>query len=324
MEINMKVGISQAAQNKRRHMSLPEVAANLKRHKYAYLMAVPMLLFYILFSYVPMYGAIIAFKDFSPNLGILGSPWTAQGGLKHFINFFSDPYFKRILGNTLAISFLDLIFNFTAPIIFALLLNEVRQKFVKNTIQTIAYFPYFISIVVVCGIVKDFVLSEGLVVNIMVMFGAERQSLLQDPKYFRTIYIVSEIWKTFGWSSIIYLAALTGIDPQLYEASLIDGAGRWKQTIHITLPGISLTIVMLLILKIGSMLNVGFEKIILLYGPSNYETSDVISTYTYRKGLQEFNWSYSSAVGLFNSVINFIFLISANMLSKKLTNSSLW
>ena len=301
-----------------------KLATNLVRHKYAYLMVIPVLLYYLIFAYIPMYGAIIAFKDYSPNLGILRSPWADMGGLKHFINFFSDIYFKRIVKNTLVISLLDLIFNFPAPLIFALLLNEVRSRRLKNTIQTIAYFPYFISIVVVCGIVKEFVLSEGVIVNIMVMFGGKRQALLQDPKYFRTIYIVSEIWKTFGWNSIIYLAALSGIDPEQYEAAVIDGAGRWKQTIHVTLPGISATIVVLLVLKVGSILNVGFEKIILLYSPATYETADVISSYIYRKGLLEYNWSYSTAVGLFNSVFNFLFLILANAVSKKINNSSLW
>lgn len=321
MSVAMK---SQKICGKKTRMTGKEIKANLLRYKYAYIMAIPMVLYYIIFCYIPMYGAIIAFKDYSPALGILKSPWTSMGGFKHFYNFFTDIYFKRIVKNTFAISFLDLIFNFPAPIIFALLLNEIRVKWFKNTVQTIAYFPYFISIVVVCGIIKDFVLSDGVITNIVVMLGGNRESMLQNPNCFRSIYIVSEIWKSFGWNSIIYLAALSGIDPQLYEAASIDGAGRWKQTLKVTLPGISSTIVVLLVLKVGMILNVGFEKIILLYNPSTYETADVISSYVYRKGLQEFNWSYSTAVGLFNSVISFAMIIFANSISRKINKSSLW
>jgi putative aldouronate transport system permease protein len=284
-------------------------------------MALPVMAFYIVFHYFPMYGAMIAFKDFSPRLGILGSHWV---GLKHFQDFFGSFYSWRIIKNTLIINVYELIFGFPAPIILALLLNEIRSKFFKKTVQTVSYLPHFVSLVVICGMIVDFVSTKGVVSQVMAAFGIEPNNLLLKKEAFRTIFVSSGIWQHIGWGSIIYLAALSGIDQELYEAAEVDGAGRLRQLLHITIPGIMPTIVILLILRMGSMMSVGFEKIILLYNPMIYVTSDVISSFVYRKGLQDFNYSFSTAVGLFNSLINFIFLISANKLSRKFSESSLW
>jgi len=264
---------------------------------------------------------VIAFKNYSPSKGILESPWI---GFEHFKTFFSSYYFRRIVRNTLLINLYDIIFGFPAPIIFALLLNEIRNSLFKRSIQTITYIPHFISVVVICGMIVDFLSMKGLVNNIIEFFGGKPIQFLIEPKWFRAIYVGSGIWQNLGWGSIVYLSALTGINPNLYEAARIDGAGRFKQVIHITLPGIAPTIIILLILRIGNMMSLGFEKIILLYNPNTYETADVISSYVYRKGLLEMNYSYSAAVGLFNSVVNFILLVSANKLSRTVTETSLW
>ncbi len=299
----------------------PRLLRELAKNKYIYIMLIPFLLFYIIFMYGPMYGAMIAFKDFTPKLGILGSPWV---GIKHFEAFFGSIYFWRLLRNTISISLQTLIFGFPAPIILALLLNEVRQAWFKKTVQTISYMPHFISLVVVCGIIKIFTGSEGIINDFMVNLGQERRDLLLDPALFQPIYVISDIWQKIGWESIIYLAALSGVDQELYEAARIDGAGKWRQLLSVTLPCILPTIVVMLILRVGSMMNIGFEKIILLYNGNTYETADVISSYVYRKGIQEFSYSFSTAVGLFNSVINFFLVLSANTISKKVNDTSLW
>jgi putative aldouronate transport system permease protein len=294
------------------------------RNKSLYLMVAPVIVFYIIFHYIPMFGVIIAFKSYSPAKGILASPWAAVYGFKNFIDFFTNPYFFRLLRNTVLISIYNLVFSFPAPIIFALLLNELRNRYFKSLVQTISYFPHFVSLVVVCGMLVDFCLSDGLFNYFRVMFGLDTQSLLQKPEFFRTIYISSGIWQQIGWSSIIYLAAIAGVDKQLYEAAALDGAGRLRQIWHVTLPAIRPTIVILFIMQIGSMLSVGSEKILLLYNPSVYETADVISTYVYRRGLIELSWSFSSAVGLFNSIVNFMLVFMANTMSRKLTENSLF
>lgn len=298
-----------------------KAAKDFKLNKSLYLMILPVLLFYLIFHYKPMYGAIIAFKDFSPIKGILGSNWI---GFKHFYDFFDSYYFWRILKNTLAISISSLIFGFPAPIILALLINELRSKLFSRTIQTITYMPHFISLVVICGLIKEFTADTGIINYVMGLFGGDRVTMLNKPELFVPIYVTSGMWQEIGWGSIIYLASLAGIDPQLYEAATIDGAGRWRQTWNVTLPGIMHTIIILLILRIGNIMNVGFEKIILLYNPVIYETSDVISTFVYRRGILEFSFSFSAAVGLFNSVINCFLLIGANWFSKKFNETSLW
>ncbi|SDN20488.1 putative aldouronate transport system permease protein [Paenibacillus sp. yr247] len=290
-------------------------------NKYLYLMMVPVLAYYFTFHYAPMYGALIAFKEYTPNKGILGSAWV---GFQHFNDFFSSYYFWRILKNTVIISLYSLCFEFPAPIILAVLINELTNKRFQRFVQTVTYMPYFISLIVIAGMIKDFTNNGGLINNFLTYFGANDTAMLQKPELFRTIYILSEIWQKIGWESIIYLAALMGIDQEQYEAAKIDGASRIKQIWHVTLPGILPTIAIMFILRMGNLLNVGFEKIILLYNPSTYDTADVISSFVYRKGLIEFGWSYSSAVGLFNSVINLALLILANKISKKISQNSLW
>lgn len=263
----------------------------------------------------------MAFQSYKPKLGIFKSPFI---GLSNFKDFFSSIYFSRTVFNTLSISFLELLVTFPVTILFALLLNEIKNKHFKKTVQTISYMPHFISMVVVAGLILDFCDSKGLIAQMVSVFTGETQNLLSRPEYWRPVYIISGLWKELGFGSIIYLAALSGVDQQLYEAASIDGANRLKQTVHVTLPGIAPTIIIMLILKIGQMMAVGYEKTILLYNPQVYETADIISSYVYRKGLLEFNYGYSTAVGMFNSVINFILLITANFISKKATDTGLF
>lgn len=298
------------------------------KNKTIYLMLLPAIIYYLIFCYGPMYGAIIAFKDYSPKLGIMGSHWV---GFKHFESFLSSPYFFRILKNTLNISIQSLIFGFPAPIILALLINELQNKGFARVTQTITYLPHFVSLVVVCGMIKSFTVNTGFINNILVMLTGgnwQRVTFLNEPRYFVPLYVITNIWQEIGWGSIIYLSALSGIDAQLYEAATIDGAGRWRQTLHVTLPGILPMIVIMLVLRIGGLLSVGYEKIILLYNEATRDTADVISTFVYRRGLLaeggSNQWSYSTAVGLFNSVINFILIVAANKVSKRLTDTSLW
>ncbi len=295
--------------------------AEVKRNKMVYLFIMIGFSYYIIFHFLPMFGVIMAFQNFSPGKGFFGSEWV---GFQNFKDFFQSVFFVRVLKNTVLLNFYQLLWSFPIPILLALLLNEIRCNAFKRVVQTVSYLPYFISMVVVAGLVIDFTSKEGLINTIIAFFGGTRSSLLMDPKMFRTIYIASGIWQNAGWGSILYIAALTGINPDLYEAADIDGAGRIRKIIHVSLPGIMPTIIIMLILQIGSMMNVSFEKVILLYSPSTYETSDVISSFIYRKGIQEANYSYSTAVGLFNSVINCILLVSTNAISRKLGETSLW
>lgn len=297
------------------------VVKDVKRNRYIYLMLAPVVAYYLVFQYGPMYGAQIAFRDFRPSKGIWQSPWV---GLAHFKAFIQGFFFRRVLRNTLLINLLDLLFGFPAPIVLALLLNEVRKSVFKRTVQTITYMPHFISLVVVVGILVDFLARDGLVNNLLAAFGAAPTAFMQKPEMFRALYVGSGIWQNVGWGSIIYLAALSNIDPTLYEAAMVDGAGRFRQLLHITLPGIAPTIIILLILRIGAMMSVGYEKIILMYNPVTYETADVISSYVFRKGILESSFSFSSAVGLFNSAINFALVILANGISRRVNETSLW
>lgn len=298
-----------------------------RNNKMLYLLGLPVIAYYLIFCYLPMYGVIIAFKDFTLRSGtgffssIVASPWV---GFAHFKSFFQSYYFWQILRNTLVISVSTLVVAFPAPIVFALLLNEIKNKKFAGAVKTISYLPHFISIVVICGMIRQFVDADGLITNLLAVFGMEKKNMLNDPSLFVPIYVISNVWQTIGWDSIIYVAALAGVDMELYEAAEIDGANRWKQTIHITLPSIVPTIVLLLILRIGSLLNVGYEKILLLYNSVTQETADVISTFVYRKGILDGGWSYSTAVGLFNSVINLFLLVTANKISAKFSDTSLW
>ena len=270
-----------------------------QKNRSLYFMIIPVVLFYILFHYKTMYGAIIAFYNYRPARGLEGSKWV---GLDHFIYFFKSPFFMRTLKNTLAISLLNLLFAFPAPIALALLLNEVRNKYFKKVVQTVTYLPHFISSVIICGMLTSFCLSTGLFNDIIEFFGGQRIPLLQGTEYYRTIYIASDIWQTIGWSSIIYLAALSGVDKNLYEAAQLDGANKWKQTWNITLPSILPTIMIQLILRIGTLMSVGYEKTLLIYNPTNYAVSDIISTYNFRMGLELGDWSYATAIGVYGKL----------------------
>ena len=294
---------------------------SIRRHRFIYLMALPVVVYYIIFMYWPMYGAQIAFKRFSLGLGIERSKWI---GFVNFTRFFNSFYLGRIFRNTLLISLYSLIFAFPAPIILALLLNELRSPKYKSFVQTATYLPHFISIMVVCGMIVDFTRSSGIINDLVALLGGARQTMLLQPSLFRRVYILSEIWQSVGWGSIIYLSALASIDAEQYEAAVIDGAGRFQKIIHVTLPGIAPTIIVMLILRIGQMMNVSYEKIILLYNGATYEVADVISTFVYRKGLIEADYSYSAAVGLFNSAINLLLLFFANTVSRGVSEMSLW
>jgi putative aldouronate transport system permease protein len=291
------------------------------KHRQVYAILLPVLLYYLIFNYGPMFGNVIAFQRYSITRGMLNSPFV---GFKHFISFLNNYTFWRLLRNTVMINLYGLIFGFPAPIILALLLNELRGTKFKRTVQTLTYMPYFISTVVVSGLMLDFLSTRGMINEIVKMFGGQPIQFLVRPELFWGVYTASEVWQGVGWGSIIYLSALAGIDQELYEAAAIDGSNRGGRLWHVTLPGILGTIMIMLILRIGQMLSLGYEKILLIYSTTVYSTADVISTYVYRKGLLEQDFSYSTAVGLFNSVVNFILLLSANRLSRSATGSGLW
>lgn len=297
------------------------VVKDFQRNKWKYFIVIPVLVYLLLFAYKPMYGIIIAFKNFKPHIGIMDSKWV---GLRYFKSLFSDMYFFRALRNTLTISFLQLLFSFPVPIVLALMLNEVKSQKFKKAVQTITYMPHFISLVVVCGMLVSFCQSSGLFNDIIVFWGGERKNLLIQEKLFYPIYILSGVWQQMGWDSIIYLAALAGVDQEQYEAAKVDGAKRLQLIWHITLPSLVPVISMLLVLKMGRVLSVGHEKMLLLYQPATYEVADIISTYAYRRGLEMTDYSYSTAVSLFNSVVNIIFITLANKVSKKLGQSGLF
>lgn len=295
-----------------------------KRYWKLYLLVLPVVIYYILFCYKPLYGVIIAFKSYRPALGILDSPWTKNFGLQHFIDFFQAYYFGRVVKNTIKISLVTLLVGFPAPIVFALLLNEIKNEKFKRITQTISYLPHFISIVVTCGLIKNFVSSTGIITQFFGLFGFQAKDMLTDKNLFLPIYVISNIWSGMGWGAIIYMAALSGVDQELYDAARVDGAGRWKQLIHVTIPAIMPTIIIMFLLRMGNIMGIGHEKVMLLYNPGIYETADVISTYVYRSGIESFQWSYSTAIGLFNSIINFISVIIFNKISKKISEISLW
>ncbi|WP_070270030.1 sugar ABC transporter permease [Duganella sp. HH101] len=294
---------------------------DLVNNKWAYAMLLPVLAYFVVFHYVPVYGALIAFKDFNPASGMAGSEWV---GLDWFKQFFNGLYFNRLMLNTLMLNVYDVLLGFPAPIVLALLMNELTSLRFKQFVQTVTYLPHFISVVVVSGMVLDFLARDGVLTNMLVALGATPDAVMNNPDWFRRIYVGSEIWQSIGWGSIIYLASLAGINPSLYEAARIDGANRWQQLLHITLPGLLPITMTLLILRLGQLMSVGFEKIILLYNPSTYETADVISTYVYRHGILDANYSYAAAVGLFNSAIALVLLVAANALSRRCSGNSIW
>ncbi|MEC0248670.1 ABC transporter permease subunit [Paenibacillus chitinolyticus] len=298
------------------------VFKRVRRNWDLYLLILPVLVFFLVFEYVPMYGVQIAFKNFIATKGIWGSPWV---GFKHFERFFESYYFWRLLTNTLGIGLYQLVVGFPVPIILALMINEVRSKKFSKFVQTVTYAPHFLSTVVLVGMVFIFLSPQtGLLNMVVTWFRGEPVNFLTDPAWFKSVYVLSGVWQQMGWSSIIYLAALTGIDPQLHEAARVDGASRWQRILHINLPGIMPTVTILLILNMGSLLGVGFEKVYLMQNSLNMQASDVISTHVYQKGIIDGQYSYSAAVGLFNSVINFILLLTVNRIARKVSSISLW
>lgn len=290
--------------------------------KYLYLMFLPVLVYYIMFRYAPMLGLSIAFKDYNAFLGFEKSPWV---GFKYFKQFFSSIYLWRLVRNTLLINLYDLVLNFPAAILLALLINEVQRPRFKKITQTITYMPYFISSVVIASMMVQFLSpSSGLINNIIAALGGERQYFMTQPESFRMIYTLMNLWKNIGWNSIIFLAAISGINSELYEACTVDGGGYLRRMWHVTLPGISGTIVVLIIMRLGHVMDAGYETILLLQNSANMETSDVIGTYVYRRGLKGGEYSYATAVGMFQSVIGFALVVFSNWLSRTYNDSSLW
>lgn len=298
------------------------LAENIRNHPLLYVLALPVVAYYLIFNYYPMYGVLMAFQDFKPALGIWGSRWV---GLKHFEKFIGGMYFWRLVRNTLSINLGMLLVGFPIPILFALLLNEIPHRGFQRVTQTVTYMPHFISSVVVCGLMLQFCGSNGILTRVLSALGlAPQTNLFTVPSLFQPLYIGMNVWKNMGWDSIIFFAALTSVDSELHEAAQIDGAGRWRRMLHVTLPAILPTVVILLIMRIGNLMSLGWDQIILLYNERVYETADVISTYVYRMGLTKFEYSFGSAVGLLNSVINVILLLGANALSRKVNETSLW
>jgi len=316
----------------KKKFTFAEFKKGLKKGKYVYIMFLPLFLYYIIFCYIPMYGIVIAFQDFRPGMSFFeNAKWV---GLQHFKTFFSSPIAGRVIKNTVVLNLWELALAFPAPIILALLLNEIQVSWFKRTVQTISYLPHFVAMVVIIGIVKDVVSSEGLINTLLYHFhcwaGNDPSTFkpiifLNESKYFRPIYVLSGIWQGVGWGSIIYLSSLSSIDPNLYEAAEIDGAGRFRKMFNITIPGIAPTVSVMLIFAIGGLMGGGFEKLILLYQPLTYDVADTIATYMYRAGLEEAKYSLSTAVNLFQTVVNFVLLVAANKVAGKLSeDSSLW
>ncbi|GIP34669.1 sugar ABC transporter permease [Paenibacillus sp. J2TS4] len=295
---------------------------DLRKNKWLYLLFLPVFIWYVLFAYWPMYGLVISFQDYNIVKGIAGSDWA---GFKHFKDFFNDPYFFRLIRNTFLLNFYGLLFGFPVPILLALMFNEIRSLWLRKLSQTISYLPHFISTVVVAGMALTFLSPSSGIINVLInKLGWESIHFFQEPEWFRTIYVGLGIWQSAGFSAIIYFAALSGISPELYEAARMDGANRWNQMRYITLPGLVPTIVILLILNIGGMLGADFQKIILLYNSTIYETADVLNTYVYRKGLLDYNFGFATTVGLFQGIVGFVLVYMANWISRKVNETSLW
>ena len=294
----------------------------LKRYWQLYIFLLPALIYFLIFHYGPMYGVQIAFKRYMPSLGIIGSPWV---GFDHFKRFFNSYYFGDLIKNTLGISIYELILGFPMPIILALVFNELKNGFFKKFAQTVTYAPHFISTVVIVGMLVSFLSpSTGIINHIISALGGDRHAFLEDPKWFKTIYVLSGIWQNTGWNTIIYMSALAGVNPELHEAAAIDGASRFQRLLYINLPALVPTMIILLIMNFGSIMSMGYEKILLMQNPLNIAASNVISTFTYQQGLIDANYSYAAAVGLFNAAINAILLLSVNKITRKITDIGLW
>lgn len=299
-----------------------DLKKNIRRDWMLLLIVLPGVVYFAVFCYGPMYGILMAFKDYNVSKGIWGSPWA---GLKHFKELVNSVYFGRLVKNTFLLSIEQLFWSFPIPIAFALLLNELKHNKLKRVAQTAAYLPHFISAVVVVGILKDLLSSDGgVLTRLLQTFGVQPKNYFNLPEAFRTLYVGSGVWQEFGWNSIIYVAAISSIDQEMYESASLDGAGRWKKLVYITLPSIAPTIILLLVMNMGNMLNIGYEKVILMYNPATYSTADIFSTYVYRKGLLSAQYSFASAVGLANSVINVLILLGANFVARKATDTSIF
>ena len=306
---------------KKNHLGKIKLSKHIKKEWRLYSFLIIPILYFVIFKYTPMFGNIIAFRKYSGGVNIFGEKWV---GLRYFKQFLKDPSFWRAFRNTLFLSVSYLIVRFPLTLIFALLLNEIRNIKWKKFVQTVSYLPHFISMVIIAGMIKEVVSLSGPINTLLSSFGMEKISFIQEASWFPPIYIISGIWQALGWGTILYLAAMTGINTELYEAARVDGANRFRQALHVTIPGILPTIVTLLIVDIGGIMGSNFEKIILLYLPSTYETADVISTLVYRMGISGGNFSYATAVGLFEGIIGLILVTTANFVSKKITESSLW
>lgn len=306
---------------KKNHLGKIKLSKHIKKEWRLYSFLIIPILYFVIFKYTPMFGNIIAFRKYSGGVNIFGEKWV---GLRYFKQFLKEPSFWRAFRNTLFLSVSYLIVRFPLTLIFALLLNEIRNIKWKKFVQTVSYLPHFISMVIIAGMIKEVVSLSGPINTLLSSFGMEKISFIQEASWFPPIYIISGIWQALGWGTILYLAAMTGINTELYEAARVDGANRFRQALHVTIPGILPTIVTLLILDIGGIMGSNFEKIILLYLPSTYETADVISTLVYRMGISGGNFSYATAVGLFEGIIGLILVTTANFVSKKITESSLW
>jgi len=277
--------------------------------------------YFIVFSYIPMYGVTLAFKRFDIGKGILGSPWV---GFTYFEEFFRNSYSYKLIYNTVMLRIWHLAFGFPAPIVLALLLNEIRHERFKRLVQTSSYLPHFVSLVVACAMVVSFLSSGGIVNQIVKALGGEPRPWLQMPQYFRPIWLISGIWQDAGWTSVIYLAALTAISPELYEAALVDGANRWQRLRHITIPGIMPTVTIMFLLRVGQLLTIDFQKVLLLYTPATYETADILGTYIYRRGILGADFSFATAVGLFQALVGLVFIVGSNWAAKRLGQAGLW
>jgi putative aldouronate transport system permease protein len=323
LKLRTIISNGKAVVKQRRRSAMKQVLSrSWRRHWQLYLLIIPPIAYFIIFKYVPMVNAVLAFKDYNVIKGIWGSPWA---GTKYFELLFQNPAFVTLIKNTLYISFYSLIVGFPVPILLALALNEIKNGTFKKTVQMVTYAPYFISTVVMVSIIMLFLSPRlGIINTIAGALGFEAVNFLGEPGLFRSIYVFSDVWQSMGYSAVIYLAALAGIDPSLYEAAKVDGANRFQKILNVDLPGLLPAAVIILILSVGNMMAVGFEKIYLLQNPLNLSASEIISTYVYKMGLLNANYSFATAVGLFNSVINLVLLLTVNAAAKRLSNTSLW
>ena len=317
----MTATVFKAATKSRPGLSVAYVRKVFARDKYLYLMVLLPLAYFAIFHYIPLYGVTLAFKDFDIGKGIMGSPWA---GFKYFEEFFANPYAWQVVRNTIVLRLWQLTIGFPAPILLALLLNELRAERFKRIVQTSSYLPHFISLVVVAGMVISFLASDGPINSLIKSLGWSSVPWMQRPEWFAPIFTFAGIWQHAGWASVIYLAALTGINPELVEAAVIDGAGRWQRLLNITLPGIAPTVTIMFLLRIGQLLTVDYQMILLLYSPAIYETADVLGTYIYRRGIIGADFSFATAVGLFQAAVGLVFIVGANWIAKRVGDTSLW